>query len=186
MGGQRAVFLHTDTYGKDHRRSDGGLVTLAGVDGSRTHQGRFCTAPHTVLKTGEPTGTQPPPYILRIPGLCAFVKSWIRKPFQAILCDPSNWQHQMVEEGEQGEQWEGPYPYVSVLCTVKQLIRRRQKSDWRSKRPPDHGRVHCRVNAESNSILSTFHHLEAKEKSISDARPVTSPPEKPFAHLHCQ
>jgi hypothetical protein len=32
-----------------------------GVDGSRTHQGRFCSTPRTVLKTAEPTGTQPPP-----------------------------------------------------------------------------------------------------------------------------
>jgi hypothetical protein len=33
----------------------------AGVDGSRTHQGRLCSTPQTVLKTAEPTGTQPPP-----------------------------------------------------------------------------------------------------------------------------
>ncbi len=32
-----------------------------GVDGSRTHQGRLCGTPQTVLKTAEPTGTQPPP-----------------------------------------------------------------------------------------------------------------------------
>ena len=32
-----------------------------GVDGSRTHRGRFCSTPQTVLKTAEPTGTQPPP-----------------------------------------------------------------------------------------------------------------------------
>jgi hypothetical protein len=32
-----------------------------GVDGSRTHQGRLCSTPQTVLKTAEPTGTQPPP-----------------------------------------------------------------------------------------------------------------------------
>ena len=33
----------------------------AGVDGSRTHQGRLCSTPQTVLKTAEPTGTLPLP-----------------------------------------------------------------------------------------------------------------------------
>ena len=46
----------------------------AGADGSRTHQGRLCATPHTVLKTGEPTGTQPPPRVLSILGLRLFVK----------------------------------------------------------------------------------------------------------------
>ena len=34
---------------------------ITGVDGSRTHQGRLYGTPQTVLKTAEPTGTQPPP-----------------------------------------------------------------------------------------------------------------------------
>ena len=33
----------------------------AGVDGSRTHQGLFCTTPQTVLKTARDTGREPPP-----------------------------------------------------------------------------------------------------------------------------
>ncbi len=33
----------------------------AGVDGSRTHQGLFCTTPRTVLKTARNTGHDPLP-----------------------------------------------------------------------------------------------------------------------------
>src|SRR3989304_3768517 len=40
-----------------HERSPG---AVAGVDGSRTHRGPL-SGPPPVLKTGEPTGTQPPP-----------------------------------------------------------------------------------------------------------------------------
>jgi hypothetical protein len=36
-------------------------LTEAGVDGSRTHQGLFCTTPQTVLKTARDTGRVPPP-----------------------------------------------------------------------------------------------------------------------------
>ena len=32
------------------------------MDGSRTHRGPLCDPP-PVLKTGEPTGTQPPPRV---------------------------------------------------------------------------------------------------------------------------
>jgi hypothetical protein len=37
------------------------MVYQAGVDGSRTHQGLFCTTPRTVLKTARDTGREPPP-----------------------------------------------------------------------------------------------------------------------------
>ena len=39
-----------------------GDVIEAGVDGSRTHQGLFCTTPRTVLKTARDTGRVPPPH----------------------------------------------------------------------------------------------------------------------------
>ena len=38
-------------------------IFVAGVDGSRTHRGRDRSHPPTVLKTAEPTGAQPPPFI---------------------------------------------------------------------------------------------------------------------------
>lgn len=49
-----------------HKVAGGEAKTLtneekAGVDGSRTHRGHFSSAPQTVLKTAEPTGTLPPP-----------------------------------------------------------------------------------------------------------------------------
>jgi hypothetical protein len=43
------------------RRSGLGVWLKAGVDGSRTHQGLFCTTPQTVLKTARGTGRDPPP-----------------------------------------------------------------------------------------------------------------------------
>ena len=48
-------------YPRSHRS-----LKKAGMDGSRTHRGPL-NGPPPVLKTGEPTGTQPPPTIPRIP-----------------------------------------------------------------------------------------------------------------------
>ncbi len=42
------------------------LAPQAGMDGSRTHRGPL-NGPPPVLKTGEPTGTQPPPTFSSIP-----------------------------------------------------------------------------------------------------------------------
>jgi hypothetical protein len=53
---QKASTTASARYWESHN-----IVHQAGADGSRTHQGLLCATPQTVLKTAEPTGTQPPP-----------------------------------------------------------------------------------------------------------------------------